>query len=304
MTVMRDIKPLIISLIAVLTGAVALYGRELRQTPDEDVIILDKLSKGEKIILDSTLIANGAIDETVIVGDDTVSIVIPQKNYGRYDRGLYNFLFIPKGQWGFGLTASYGEFNTDDVQLLSILKDLDLKIKAYSLKPSISYFFKNNQAVGLQFNYSRTITDLSGLTVDFDEDINFSLHDVSYYSESYSASAFYRNYVGLGTMKRFAIFNEVELSFGSGTSRFKRIYNDEPRDTRTNSTTASLNFSPGLCVFIMDNVSFNISFGVFGIQAKHDRQWVDGVKAGTRTTSGANFKFNIFNINFGMGVYI
>ncbi|MDE6265837.1 MAG: hypothetical protein K2M07_00605 [Muribaculaceae bacterium] len=292
---------MLISIIGISTYASA---REIRQTPDEDVIILDKLSKGEKIILDSTLITSGLIDETVIVGDDTVSIIIPQKNYGRFDRGLYNFMFIPKGQWGFGLTASYGEFNTDDVQVLSILKDLDLKIKAYSIKPSISYFFDNNQSVGLQFNYSRTITDLSGLTVDFDEDINFSLRDVSYYSENYAASAFYRNYVGLGTMKRFAVFNEVELSFGSGTSRFKRIYNDEPRDTRTNSTTAALNFSPGICVFIMDNVSFNISFGVFGIQMKHDKQWVDGVKAGSRTTSGANFKFNIFNINFGMGVYI
>lgn len=299
---MWKFRLILISIIA--TIACSAEARELRQNPDEDVIILDKLTKGEKILLDSTLYDNGVIDEKVIIGDDTVSIIIPQKNYGRYDRGLYNFMFIPKGQWGFGLTASYGEFNTDDVQVLSILKDLDLKIKAYSIKPSISYFFDNNQAVGLQFNYSRTITDLSGLTVDFDEDINFSLRDVSYYSESYAASAFYRNYVGLGTAKRFAIFNEVELSFGSGTSRFKRIYNDEPRDTRTNSTTAALNFSPGLCVFIMDNVSFNISFGVFGIQAKHDKQWVDGERAGSRTTSGANFKFNIFNINFGMGVYI
>lgn len=280
------------------------FARELRDKTDDDIVILDKLTKGEKILLDSTLISSGLIDETVIVGDDTVSIIIPQKNYGRFDRGLYNFMFIPKGQWGFGLTASYGEFNTDDSQLLSILKDLDLKIKAYSIKPSISYFFDNNQAVGLQFNYSRTITDLSGLSVDFDDDINFSLHDVSYYSESYAASAFYRYYVGLGKMKRFAVFNEVELSFGSGTSRFKRIYNSEPRDTRTNSTTASLNFSPGLCVFIQDNVSFNISFGVFGIHAKHEKQWVDDVKAGSRTSSGANFKFNIFNINFGMGVYI
>lgn len=301
---MLKFKLLIISTIIAVIGIAEVSARELRQNAEEDIILLDKLTKGEKIIIDSALINSGVIDETVIVGDDTVSIIIPQKNYGRYDRGLYNFMFIPKGQWGFGMTASYGEFKTDDVQLLNILKDLNLKIKAYSLKPSISYFFNNNQSVGLQFNYSRTITDLSGLTVDFDDDINFSLRDVSYYSESYSASAFYRYYVGLGTMKRFAVFNEVEIGFGSGTSRFKRIYNDEPRDTRTNSTTAALNFSPGVCVFIMDNVSFNISFGVFGLSVKHDQQWVNDVKAGSRTSSGANFKFNIFNINFGMGVYI
>ncbi len=60
------------------------------------------------------------MDELVIVGNDTVPIVIPERNFGRYDRGLYNYLFIPKGKWSFGLTASYGELNTDDVQVLSI----------------------------------------------------------------------------------------------------------------------------------------------------------------------------------------
>ena len=54
--------------------------------------------------------------------------------------GCSNFLFVPKGQWSFGLMASYGEFNTDDIQLLSILKNFNINIKAYSLQPSISYF--------------------------------------------------------------------------------------------------------------------------------------------------------------------
>ena len=68
--------------------------------------------------------------------------------------------------------------------------------------------------------------------------------------------------------------------------------------------TASLNFSPGLCVFIMDYVSFNVSFGVFGIKVHQEKQQTNGVEEGTRFTSGANFKFNIFNINFGMAVFI
>lgn len=266
--------------------------------------ILDRFTNNKKIPVDTLDIDKSILDEKVIIGEDTVSIVIPQKNYGRYDRGLYNYLIIPKGQWAFGLTASYGEFNTDDIQVLSILKNLDLKIKAYSLKPSITYFFNNNQCIGLNLNYTRTITDLSNLSVDFDDDINFSLHDVSYYSENYSTSAFYRYYVGLGRQKRFAVYNEVALGFGSGSSRFKRIYNDEPKDTKTTSTTASLNFSPGICVFMMDNASFNVSFGVFGVKMSKEKQVTDGQYEGSRFSSGANFKFNIFNINFGLAIYI
>lgn len=267
-------------------------------------IINENILGSHKIILDSLSSSNPYLNQKVIVQGDTVSIILPDKNYGRYDRGLFNYLIIPKGQWSFGLTASYGEFNTDDVEILSILKNFDIKIKAYSLKPSISYFFKSNQSIGIKFDYTRTSVDLQNMSFDFDDDLNFSLRDVSYYSQTYTAAINYRNYIGLGPEKRFAIFNEVDLGFGSGSSRFKRIYNGEPRDTRTNITRASLNFSPGLCVFIMDYISFNVSFGVFGIHMTNEKQTTDGVDEGSRFSSGANFKFNIFNINFGMAVHI
>lgn len=244
------------------------------------------------------------LDETVVVGSDTVPIIIPTANYGRYDRGLFNFLFIPKGQWMFGLSASYGEFNSDDVQLLSLIKNFTFKGKMYSIQPTFSYFFRNNQSIGMKFVYSRGIADLGGLSVDFDDDMNFSLSDVSYYSQMYTASVFYRNYVGLGTEKRFGIFNEIDIAFGSGSSRFKRSYDGEVRDTKTLTTKCSLNFSPGLTVFLMDNVCFNVSFGVFGLHATNERQYTNGEDEGKRTSSGANFRFNIFNINFGLGVSI
>jgi hypothetical protein len=54
----------------------------------------------------------------------------------------------------------------------------------------------------------------------------------------------------------------------------------------------------------MDYVSFNVSFGVFGLSMRHEKQTTDGVEEGSRFTSGANFKFNIFNINFGMAIHI
>ncbi|MDE6371268.1 MAG: hypothetical protein K2K92_07250 [Duncaniella sp.] len=242
--------------------------------------------------------------ERVIVGADTVPIILPAPNYGRYDRGLFNFLFIPKGQWMFGLTASYGEFNSNDVQILSLLKDFTFKGKLYSLQPTISYFFRSNQSMGIKLNYSRGIADLGGLSVDIDEDMSFALSDISYYSQTYTASVFYRNYVGLGADKRFALFNEVDLGFGSGSSRFKRSYDGAPRDTKTMTTKWSLNFSPGITMFIMDYVCFNVSFGVFGLHVTHDKQFTNGEDEGRRTTSGANFRFNLFNINFGLGVTI
>ncbi len=242
--------------------------------------------------------------EHVVVDGDTVPVILPEKNYGRFDRGLFNYIFIPKGKWGFGMTASYGELKTEDVQVLSILKDVDFSGKMYSVKPYISYFIRSNQAVGLKFDYTRGIADLGRLAVDFDDDLNFSLRDVSYYQQSFSVAAFHRAYVGLDRSGRFGIFNEVDLAFGSGSSRFKRLYNNEPKDTRTIITQGSINFSPGVCVFIQDYVSFNVSFGVFGLKWRKEDQMTDGIDEGSRVTSGANFRFNIFNINFGLMVVI
>lgn len=112
-------------------------------------------------------------DQKVIVRGDTISMVLPQKNYGRYDRGLFNLLYIPKGEWAFGFTASYGELNTDDVQVLSMLKNVDFGGKMYSLKPSVSYFFNHNQSIGMRLNYTRGEANLNNLALDIDDDMNF-----------------------------------------------------------------------------------------------------------------------------------
>lgn len=243
-------------------------------------------------------------DEKVIVGNDTVSMIIPEKNLGRYDRGLYNFLFIPKGDWVFGLNASYGEFNADDVEVLSILKNLDFGGKIYSIKPSASYFFKNNQSIGLRLNFTNGEARIDNLAIDFDEDLNFSINNVSYSAKSYGASIFYRNYIGLSNLKRFAIFNETELSYSGGSSSFKRYYNGVLSDTHTTINEAKLSFSPGVCVFIHEYVSFNVSFGVLGLYFRNEDQKTNGIDEGSRFSSGANFKFNLFNINFGLGINI
>lgn len=242
--------------------------------------------------------------EHVIIAGDTVPVILPEKNYGRFDRGLFNYIFIPKGKWGFGITANYGELQTEDIQVLSILKNVDFNGKMYSIKPYVSYFVRSNQSVGLKFDYTRGIADLGSLAMDFDSDLNFNLRDISYYQQSFSVAAFHRAYVGLDSNGRFGIFNEVDLSFGSGSSRFKRLYNGEPKDTRTIITQGALNFSPGVCVFLQDFMSFNVSFGVFGLKWRKENQSTDGVDEGSRVTSGANFRFNIFNINFGLMVVI
>lgn len=282
-------------------------GGRLMFIPDSIAADVESVLRGYSNIVRD----NSRLDplDMIVIGNDTVPPIIKDRNLGRYDRGLFNYVFIPKGMWQLGVTASYGEFNARNFEMLDILSDLDMGLSAFSIKPYVSYFVRSNLSVGLRFGYSSAKGNLDSANVDFDEDMNFNLSGVSYRNESYAAAFFARNYIGLSRAGRFGVFNELELSFASGNSDFKRIFDDSPKTTHTTYTDIRLNFSPGLCVFIMDNVSFNISFGVFGFYLRNERQRTTTEKdpeyaeTGNRLTSGANFRFNIFNINFGLGIH-
>lgn len=265
--------------------------------------VLKLLQGGKKIVDDESTFSP---KDVTIVRGDTVPMILKSRNFARerYNRGLFNHLFIPKGVWSFGLTASYGEFSSEDLDLLGLLTDIDLGIHAFSIKPSFAYFLKNNLSVGLRFGYSSMKGNIDSFKVDIDEDMNFALDGVMYRNESYSAAFTLSQYIGLTRRGRFGIYNEVELAFSSGNSDFRRPYGGELRETHTTYMDASLNFSPGVCVFIMDNVSFNVSFGVFGYHIRNEKQTEEGENIGNRFTSGANFRLNIFNINFGIGIHI
>lgn len=251
--------------------------------------------------------------DLVRVNGDTISQVLRSRNLGRFDRGLYNYLFIPRGSWQVGITASYGQFNASDLKMLDIIGDLDFGISAFSVNPYLSYAVGNNTSVGLRFSYTQAKANIDNAQVDFDEDLNFNLKDVKYDNESYSSAFFVRQYIGLSRGGRFGVFNEMELAFASGNSNFQRMYDDRPKATHTTYMSAKLNFSPGLTVFMMEQVSFNISFGVFGFYLRNEKQRTFMVnpedaekypdETANRFSSGASFRFNIFNINFGLGIH-
>lgn len=287
---------------AEMTGNYADSNGNLLWIPDSLRADVELLLKGtHKVVRDDSRLD---LSEKVVFRGDTIPMVLKDRNIGRYDRGLFNYLFIPKGGWSFGLTASYGEFSTSELEMFSLVSDFNFSGHSFSIKPYVSYFIRNNMSVGLRLAYTSSKATVESLKVDIDEDMNFNLSDIMYRNESYTAAFFFRQYVGMARRGRFGIFNEVELAFASGNADFRRPYAGEPKVTHTTYMETQLNFSPGVSVFIMKNVNFNVSFGVFGFHLRNERQYVDGEKSGNRFTSGANFRFNIFNIAFGIAVHV
>lgn len=246
----------------------------------------------------------GDLNQKVIFRGDTLDMVIRSRNFGRFDRKLFNYLSVPKGIWGASLTASYGELSTEDLEMLSVLSNMTLSGHIFSIKPAIRYFIRNNIALGVRLSYTQGKATVNSFKVDIDEDMNFNLNDIMYRTESYQAGFTVTRYLGLAPRSRFSLTNELELGFSSGNSDFRRPFGGVLKETHTTTMKASITYSPGVSVLMMKNVSFDLSFGAFGVYLQTERQWTDGLKGGTRTSSGANFKFNIFNLNFGIGVRI
>ncbi|MBD5307551.1 MAG: hypothetical protein HDS14_08020 [Bacteroides sp.] len=243
-------------------------------------------------------------DRKVIFRGDTLNMVLRERNFGRFDRKLFNYLAVPRGIWKASLTASYGELSTQDMEMLDLVSNINLGGYIFSIKPAISYFIRDNIAIGCRLAYTRGHGYVDGFNVDIDEDMNFSLNDIDYQSESYRAGITLTRYLGLSPRSRFHLTNEVELAFASGNNDFQRPFNGQLKKTHTTTMSVGVTYSPGVSVQIMRNVCFDLSFGVFGFQLKSERQSVDGVDMGRRTTSGANFRFNIFNLSFGIGVTV
>ena len=274
--------------------------------PDENIIDVKAILNGEAAATPAEPNPANDIDlsEMTLWRGDSIPLALPTKRLGRYDRKLYNWLIYPRGLWHISLSANYGELKTEDMELLDLINDVDLHGKIYSIKPSVSYFLRNNLCVGLRLAFTKGDMGIKSFKVDIDEDMSFNLHDIQYTSDSYSAAVFLQQYFGLSRRGRFAVFNEAEISVGTGNSHFIRPFDGNLRDTRTKTQSFNINYSPGVSIMMMKNAAFNLSFGIFGFHLKNEKQWENGEESGSRFTSGINFRFNIFNINFGVSVII
>lgn len=230
------------------------------------------------------------------------SDVIYIKGIGRHNRGIMNYRFIPQGKWIGGLTASYIDFDSDDSRLLfSLIEGFDCHLRMMSINPFIGYAVKDNLVIGAKMGYSHTVGQLDNISIEID-DIDVSLRDMRYTEDLYSFALFYRSYVGVDKSRRFGLFNETTLAYNTGTSRFSREFDAEHKITDTTIHEGHLGINPGVTVFIMQNVSAELSFGVAGFKVRYEKQRNNLGESGSRHKSGADFKINLFNINIGITV--
>lgn len=221
----------------------------------------------------------------------------------KFDRGIVEKTFIPKGQWMAGASFSYSEHTDDNLKWL-VLDDVNSVGYTFKVSPVVSYFIRDNIAIGGRVAYARSMTDLDNISLNLGDDLNFDLSNYHDKSHSVSGSAFIRTYLNLGDSKRFGLFNEARVTYGYGQSKVQDGTGDELKGTHQIKQNLNFGVAPGITCFINDFVAVEAAIDVLGLDFKWVDQKTNQVETGKRTSSGANFKINLLSINLGITFYL
>lgn len=221
----------------------------------------------------------------------------------RFDRGIEQKTFIPKGQWMVGASFSYSEHTDDNFKWL-VMDDVTSTGYTFKVSPVVSYFIRDNIAIGGRVAYSRGLTDLGNLSLNLGDDLSFDLSNYKDKSHTVSGSFFVRTYLNLGDSKRFGLFNEARVTYGYGQSNVEDGTGDELKGTHQIKQNLNFGVAPGITCFINDYVAVEAAIDVLGLDFKWYDQKTNQVETGKRTNSGANFKINLLSINLGITFYL
>lgn len=248
------------------------------------------------------------VDTTVIADPIIYKVGKSAKKTYAQERGMISrdaakMVFIPKGQWMLGGQVAWNQWNNDNLNYL-VLKDINFEGYTFSAGPYFGYFFANNMAVGGRFSYKRYYLNLGEFDLNLGDDLTIGLKDLYYLQHNYESTVFVRSYLPLGNSKVFGLFGELQFNYtfseginstGSGetfSGVYEKVHNLE------------IGLGGGMVVFIADYVAAEVMLNVGGYRVKWGDQNTNNIEHGSITSSGADFRINLFSIKFGVTYFL
>ncbi len=222
-----------------------------------------------------------------------------------FDRGIQMnaTVFVPKGQWMAGSNLSYSTFNNDDYKFL-VVDNIDLTGYNFKVSPMVAYAFQDNMAIGLRGGYHRQLLKLDNVDLSLGEGMSFGVSDFYSLKHTVTGTVMHRYYIPLGESKRFALFNETQLSYGYSQSKVVNGSGAAVTGTYETSHDISLGCMPGLIAFVTNNAAVEVNVGVLGFGYTHSQQVTDQVYTGEYSAAQLDFKINLLSIALGIVFYI
>lgn len=220
-----------------------------------------------------------------------------------FKRGIEQHKFIPKGQIVAGFNASFSQSNQSNYQFL-IIEGVSGNTYSMKVSPMVCYIFKDNLGLGGRFVYSRSRTKLDNAKIVIDSETDYDIENLYNINQRFSTMAIFRNYISLGNSKRFGLCAEVQLEFGTGTSKITNGKGDDFTGTYIRDYSVDLGLAPGLIMFLNNYSAIELNVGVLGFGYSHKKMTTDQVHVSNLKTKSANFRINLFSISIGVAFYL
>ncbi len=224
-------------------------------------------------------------------------------NVEEFSRELESVIFVPKGQWITGVSVSYSQSNQNKYQFL-IIENLSGETYTFKLSPMLMFAVANDLALGGRFSYGRSLTKLENADLTLDSETGYNVDHLYRLSHNYYGTVMMRNYFSLGRSKRFGFFNELQLQLGGGQAKMTTGTGETLSGNYERNFSASIGLTPGICAFLNNYSAVEVNIGVLGFQYTHTRTFTDQIYESTRSSKLANFRINLFSIQFGVSFYL
>lgn len=229
--------------------------------------------------------------------------VAPGPGLKEFYREMESVVFIPKGQWITGVSISYSMSSQDKYQFL-IFEDISGDTYSFKVSPMLMYAVGNDLAVGGRFSYARSLTKLKSADVVLDSETDYDIDHLYRLSHNYYGTVMMRNYFSIGKSKRFGFFNELQLQIGGGQSKLTTGVGDDLTGTYERNFSLDVGLAPGLCIFLNNYSAIEVNIGVLGFSYTATKAVRDQIYVSRRNSKSANFRINLFSIQFGVGFYL
>ena len=207
--------------------------------------------------------------------------------------------FMPKGYMIAGGVVSYQNLRFYDFNF-AIIEDMN--INAFNLKASPFVYFTvgKNMAVGARFTYRRAMGKVDETKLALSPDLSFEIKDFYAITHNYLGSVAFRYYIPFGSSKRFAMFTDVALTGGYGQGKSTSGKGDNLTGTYSTSFQLSFDATPGVVVFLSNEIAVEISLEVFSIGYKRTTQIRNQVDKGTFENAKGSLTLNVLTVNIGV----
>lgn len=232
-----------------------------------------------------------------------IACVPPAGAQERFERGLEQISFVPKGQWITGVSVSYTQSNQDNYQFF-IVEGISGDTYSFKLSPMLMYCFQDNLAAGGRFGYERSMIKVDKGSAVIDSETTYDIDNLYSIRQNFYSTLAFRNYISLGNSSRFGFYNEVGLKFGGGQSKLVNGTGADLTGTYETNFQMGIGLTPGLIMFLNNYSAIEVGVGVLGFDYTRTRSKTDQIYLANRSSKSANFKINLFSVSFGVTFYL